>query len=139
MNSTLMPSVCSHRLLSSLLSAVLRASFHRPKTLRWLQDVQVTVACMPSILFNAFSTCMRQWLHIMPSTLNSFFMIVSVGGSTSLFSSPSCILFRFSSRLLLTTLTLLNAMAAPAIIGFSRKPLMDRVFRPQWVHLLYYI
>ena len=35
---------------------------------------------MPSILFNAFSTCMRQWLHIMPSTLNSFFMIVSVGG-----------------------------------------------------------
>ena len=85
---------------------------------------RVTVACMPSILFNAFSTCMRQWLHIMPSTLNSFFMIVSVGGSTSLFSSPSCILFRFSSRLLLTTLTLLNAMAAPAIIGFSRKPLM---------------
>src|SRR5690606_2949058 len=30
----------------------------------------------------------------------------------------------FSSKLLLTTLTLLSAIAAPAIIGFNKKPLM---------------
>ena len=33
-------------------------------------------------------------------------------------------LLRFSRRLLVTTLTLLNAIAAPPIIGFSRKPQM---------------
>lgn len=30
--------------------------------------------------------------------------------------------FHFNLRLLLTTLTLLNAIAAPAIMGFSKKP-----------------
>ena len=60
-------------------------------------------------------------------------MIFSVDGSTLL---PGCpvgsmaglsalsIFFLFSRKLLVTTLTLLNAMAAPAIMGFSRKPLM---------------
>ena len=35
-----------------------------------------------------------------------------------------CYLFNFSLRLFVTTLTLLNAIAAPAIIGFNRKPLI---------------
>ena len=59
-------------------------------------------------------------------------MTFSVDGSTLFSGCPAgveaglsavSIFFLFSRRLLVTTLTLLNAMAAPAIIGFSRKPL----------------
>ena len=79
--------------------------------------VSVTVAETPPIEFSAFSTCARQWPHIMPSTLNlrsivSCFWVFCIGS----------IRRRFSRRLLVTTLTLLMAIAAPAIIGSSRKP-----------------
>ena len=63
---------------------------------------------------------MRQWLHIMPSITYSFFIVVEF----VFIESFVCIFFLFSRRLLLTTLTLLMAMAAPAIIGLSRKPLI---------------
>ena len=82
-----------------------------------LRRVSVTVAETPPIEFSAFSTCARQWPHIMPSTLNlrsivSCFLVVCIGS----------IRRRFSRRLFVTTLTLLIAIAAPAIIGSSRKP-----------------
>ena len=103
---------------------------------------RVTVALTPSSLFNAFSTCMRQCWHIMPLTLNCFSIVFSfVLGApptspkgrlkavcTSL-SSPSggvegavVNFFFLNLRLFVTTLTLLNAMAAPPIMGLSRKP-----------------
>ena len=74
-------------------------------------------------------------------------MTFSVDGSTLFSGCPAgveaglsavSILFSFfSRRLLVTTLTLLNAMAAPAIIGFSRKPLDGVEYRRlQRVHLL---
>lgn len=44
---------------------------------------RVTTAFTPSMLFRAFSTCVRQWLHIIPSTLNVFFI-------SSLFISSTC-------------------------------------------------
>src|SRR5690606_35138023 len=48
----------------------------------------------------------------------------TIGYLVSLFVFDRCYFFHFSLRLLLTTLTLLRAMAAPAIIGLSRKPLI---------------
>lgn len=54
-----------------------------------------------------------QWFHFIVRLCR-----VADGGAFCYFY-----LFLFSRRLLVTTLTLLNAMAAPAIMGFSRKPL----------------
>ncbi len=50
--------------------------------------------------------------------------IVTRYGRQLIIGHYELILFHFNRKLLVTTLTLLNAIAAPAIIGFKRKPLM---------------
>lgn len=88
-----------------------------------------TVARTPSIPFSAFSTCIRQCPHIIPS-IRYFFSIVfsilfiGIGSLPSFFRALPP--FAFSRRLFATTLTLLRAMAAPASIGFSRNPLSGK-------------
>ena len=99
------------------------------------RGIKAHSACTPSMPFNAFSTCMRQWLHIMPSTLNSFFMTFFVNGFTSLSGfaalpmaglSAISIFFLFSRRLLVTTLTLLNADGSACYHGIQQET-VDRV------------